>query len=184
MTSNRSKTFLAVSLVGFVTAAVLLLAFDFAGWETTEVSSRTRFLYSADPVNVFRTRVNRDVSTQVRYYVAPINIFGPYAVAIAPVVLVLLYGASVSFQGLRNGIDSIPLQKLRRAFYAAVIAAAVAFVGGGVFELAMQISDPEDWWHDAGFYGGFSAPATAAVFLWLLIRSRSSSESARDSSNT
>ena len=102
--------------MGFVTAAVLLLAFDFAGWETTEVSSRTRFLYSADPVNVFRTRIGRDVNTQVRYYVAPINIFGPYAVAIAPAVLLLVYGAYVSFQGLRNGIDSIPLQKLRGLF--------------------------------------------------------------------
>ncbi len=178
MSSDRSKTFLAVALVGFVTAAVLLLAFDFAGWETTEVSSRTRFLYSADPVNVFRTRVDRDISTQVRYYVAPINVFGPYAVAIAPIVLLLLYGAYVTFQGLRNGIDSIPLRTLRRAFYAAVIAAAVAFGGGVLFELAMQISDPEDWWHDAGFYAGFSAPATSAVFLWLLIKSRSSTESA------
>ena len=170
MLRERSARYAAVALVGCVTAAVLLVAFDFAGWLTIDVSSQTRFRYSADPVDIFRTRVDREVTSQVRYYGASINLFSPYGVVIAPVVALLLYGAYVSFRGLRSGVAAVPLGSLRRAFYASVIASAVLLVGGGVFELVMQVSDPEDWWHDAGFYGGVSGGATAAVFLQMTIR--------------
>ena len=171
MLSDRSAKYLAVAFVGCVTAALMLVVFDFAGWETTNVTSQTRFRYSADPVNIFRTRVDREVSSQTRYYVGSINIFGTYAVVIAPVVALLLYGAYISLRGLRSGLVSLPRRSLRRALYAAVIATAASFVGGVVFELMMQVSDPYDWWQDAGFYGAVSAGATAAVFFQLAIRS-------------
>ena len=108
MLSDRSAMYLAVAFVGCVTAALMLVVFNFAGWETTNVTSQTRFRYSADPVNIFRTRVDREVSSQTRYYVGSINIFGTYAVVIAPVVALLLHGAYVSFRGLRSGVVSLP----------------------------------------------------------------------------
>jgi hypothetical protein len=95
---------MAVAFVGCVTAAVMLVAFDFAGWEEAEVTSQTRFRYSADPVDIFRTRVRRDVTTQANYYVSSVTLFGPFVVVIAPVVALLTYGAYVSFRGLRSGV--------------------------------------------------------------------------------
>ena len=42
--------------------------------------------------------------------------------------------------------------------------------GGLLFEVVLQVTDPEDWWQDAGFYGAVSAGATAAVFFKLAMR--------------
>ena len=89
MLSERSAQYMAVAFVGCVTAALMLVAFDFAGWEESEVTSRTNFRYSADPVNIFRTRVRREVMTRANYYVYSVNPFGPLFVVIAPVVALM-----------------------------------------------------------------------------------------------
>jgi hypothetical protein len=149
----------------------MLVVFDFAGWEEAEVTSQTRFRYSADSVDIFRTNVRRDVSTQASYYVSSVRLFGPFAVVIAPVAILMAYGAYVSFRGLRSGVDSLSYVSLRRAFRAALIATGVSLAGGILFELVMMIDDPYDWWQDAGFYGAVSAGATAAVFFYLIMRS-------------
>ena len=171
MLSQRPAQYLAVAFVGCVTAALMLVAFDFAGWEEDEVTSQTHFRYSADPVDIFRTRVRRDVTTQANYYVNSVYLFGPFVVVIAPVVALMSYGAYVSFRGLRSGVDSLSHNTLRRAFRATLIATAVSLAGGVVFELVMLVNDPYDWWEDAGFYGAVSAGATAAVFFYLTMRS-------------
>ena len=171
MLSERSAQYVAVALVGCVTAALMLVAFPFAGWEEAEVTSKTSFEYSADPVDIFRTRVRRDVSTRTNYYVSSVNVFGPLFVVIAPVAALLAYGAYVSFRGLRSGVDSVSYSSLRRAFLAALIATGVSLAGGIVFELVMLVNDPYNWWEDAGFYGVVSAGATATVFFYLTIRS-------------
>ena len=171
MLSERSAQYMAVAFVGCVTAALMLVAFDFAGWEEAEVTSRTNFRYSADPVNIFRTRVRREVTTRANYYVYSVNPFGPLFVVIAPVVALMGYGAYVSFRGLRSGVGSLSYSSLRRAFLAALIATAASMAGAVVFELVMLVNDPYDWWQDAGFYGAFSAGATAAIFFYLTMRS-------------
>ena len=170
MHPSRSAKYLAIAFVGCVTAAVMLVAFDFAGWETGEFSTRTTFTSRADPVDIFRTRVSRDDRTVANFYYSSVSVYGPYAVLIAPVVALLVFGAYVSYRGLRSGSESVAGNSLRRAFWAAVIAAAAALVGGILFEVVMAVYDPSDWWQDAGFYRGFSAAATAAVFLWLAMR--------------
>jgi uncharacterized membrane protein YjgN (DUF898 family) len=162
---------MAVAFVGCVTAAVMLVAFDFAGWEEVEVTSQTRFRYSADPVDIFRTRVRRDVTQQVNYYVSSVTLFGPFFVVIAPVTALLAYGAYVSFRGLRSGVDSLSYSSLRRAFRAALIATVASLAGGVAFELVMLVTDPYEWWEDAGFYGAVSAGATATVLFYLTMRS-------------
>ena len=126
MLSNRVSQYIAVSLVGCVTAAVMLVAFDFAGWETVKVDVQTRFRYSADPVDIFRTRVRTEVRSGTQYYVSSINVFGPYIIVIAPVVALLLYGAYVSFRGLKDGARSLSRRSLNRAYRAALVAAVVA----------------------------------------------------------
>ena len=161
---------MAVAFVGCVTAALMLVVFDFAGWEEADVTSQTRFRYSADPVDIFRTRVRRDVTTQASYYVSSVRLFSPFLVIITPVAALLAYGAYVSFRGLRSGADSLSYSSLRRAFRAALIATAVSVAGGVAFELVMLVNDPYDWWQDAGFYGAVSAGATAAIFLYLTMR--------------
>ena len=171
MLSERPAQYMAVAFVGCVTAALMLVVFDFAGWEEAEVSSQTRFEYSADPVNIFRTRVRRDVTTRANYYVYSVNLFGPSFVIIAPVAALLAYSAYVSFRGLRSGVDSVSYGSLRRALRAVLIATGVSLAGGIVFELFMMVNDPYDWWEDAGFYGAVSAGATAAVFFYLAMRS-------------
>ena len=169
--SERPARYMVVALVGCVTAALMLVAFDFAGWEEAEVTSQTRFRYNADPVDIFRTRVRRDVTTQANYYVSSVNLFGPFFVVIAPVAALLAYGAYVSLRGLRSGVDSLSYSSLRRAFSAVLIATAVSLAGGVAFELVMLVNDPYNWWEDAGFYGAVSAGATAAVFFYLTMRS-------------
>ena len=171
MLSERPAQYIAMAFVGCVTAALMLVVFDFAGWEEAEVTSETRFRYSADPVNIFRTRVRRDVTTRANYYVSSVNLFGPSFVIIAPVVALLVYGGYISFRGLRSGVDSLSYGSLRRALRAVLIATGVSLAGGLVFELVMLINDPSDWWEDAGFYGAVSAGATAAVFFYLTMRS-------------
>ena len=171
MLSERPAQYLAVALLGCVTAALMLVVFDFAGWEEAEVTSQTRFRYSADPVDIFRTRVRRDVETQANYYVNSVTVFGPFFVVIAPVAALMGYGAYVSFRGLRSGVGSISYSSLRRAFRGVLIATAISLVGGVFFEIFMLVYDPYEWWEDAGFYGAVSAGATAVVFFYLTMRS-------------
>ena len=171
MLSQRPAQYMAVAFVGCVTATLMLVVFDFAGWEDAEFTSQTRFRYSADPVDIFRTRVRRDVTTQANYYVSSVTVFGPFFVVIAPVAALMAYGAYVSFRGLRSGVDSLSYSSLRRAFRAVLIATAVSLAGGVVFEVVMLVNDPYEWWEDAGFYGAVSAGATAAVFFYLTMRS-------------
>ena len=169
--AKRPAQYMAVAFVGCVTAALMLVAFDFAGWEEAEVTSQTRYRYSADPVDIFRTRVRRDVTTQANYYVSSVNLVGPFFVVIAPAAVLLAYGACVSFRGLKSGVDSLSYSSIRRAYRAVMIATAVSLAGGVAFELVMVVNDPYNWWEDAGFYGAVSAGATAAVFFCLTMRS-------------
>ena len=84
MLSQRPAQYMAVAFVGCVTAALMLVVFDFAGWEDAEFTSQARFRYSADPVDIFRTRVRRDLTTQANYYVSSVTVFGPFFVVNAP----------------------------------------------------------------------------------------------------
>jgi len=122
MRPGRSAKCMAIAFVGCVTAAVMLVVFDFAGWETGGFSTRTTFTSRADPVDIFRTRVSGDDRTVANFYYSSVSVSGPYSVLIAPVVALLVFGAYVSYRGLRSGSESVAGNSLRRAFGAAVIA--------------------------------------------------------------
>lgn len=94
------------------------------------------------------------------------------SVIILCLVALLLYGAYVSFLGLRSGETPLALKKLKRAFYGATTVFLGCLIGGMVFMLAMDSVDPLHWMLDAGFYGGFFFGGLTAGLLAIAYRMR------------
>ena len=87
-------------------------------------------------------------------------------------VALLLYGAYVSFLGLRSGETPLPSRKLKLAFYGATTVFLGCLIGSMIFMLAMDSVDPSWWYLDAGFYGGFLCGGLTAGLLAIAYRMR------------
>ncbi len=90
-----------------------------------------------------------------------------------PLAAFLLYAAYVSLRGLLAGETPLPRRMFNYALYAAVFACVYSFLVGGVLLLIAESWSEElnDWWLDAGFYGGSVGGGLTALLLWLVLRS-------------
>ena len=84
----------------------------------------------------------------------------------------LLYGAYVSYLGLRSGETPLPPGKLKRAFYGATTVFLGCLIGGMIFPVIMGPSEEMqihfeivDLWLDWGFYGGVICGGLTAWFF-------------------
>ena len=130
------------SLIATVIGALLLLGLDFAGWY-----ERNQAFESWSYVGLFTGLL------------AFLLVGGTAAL--------LLFGAYVSYRGLRPGASPPPPELVRYAFLASLAALAVVILGGLYFVASMLTDEPEDWWFDGGFYGGLIGSGLAAVFFHL-----------------
>lgn len=149
--NERGSALYTGSLISTVIGALLLLGLDFAGW------------------------YQRSQSVESWGYVGLLT--GPLAfLLIGGTAALLLFGAYVSYRGLRPG-ESPPLPEVvRYAFLASLVALAVVILGGLYFLVEMLSDEPEDWWFDGGFYGGLLGSGLAAVFFHLALRGATASD--------
>ena len=78
-------------------------------------------------------------------------------------VALLLYGAYVSFLGLRSGETPLPSRELKRAFYGATTVFLGCLIGCMIFMLAMNIVDPYQWRFEGGVGGVICGGLTAGL---------------------
>ncbi len=130
------------SLISTVVGALLLVILDFAGW------------------------YERNQAFEAWSYVGLFT--GPLAfLLVGGTAALLLFGAYVSYRGLRPGESPPSAEVVRYAFIASLAALAVVAGGGLYFVIEMLSDEPADWWFDGGFYGGLIGSGLAAVFFHL-----------------
>lgn len=151
MTEQRSGIMAGAFIVTAI-GAVLLLAFDFAGWQYSE-------LYGIQ--TIYRNG-----------YVGLLE--GPYFLVVVAMAAPLIYASYVAYATMRAGGVPPRPNMLRYAFYGTVATAVACVVGGVVFLVSMEASDALDWWLDTGFYGGLVGGVLGAVLFRLVMRSESS----------
>ena len=94
-------------------------------------------------------------------------------VIIGGFVALLLYGAYVSYLGLRSGETPLPPGKLKRAFYGATTVFLGCLIGGMIFIMFMDSVDPTYWELGEGFlYGGVICGGLTAGLLAIAYRMR------------
>ena len=143
--NERPSALYTGSLISTVIGALLLIAFDFAGW------------------------YERNQSFEAWSYVGLLT--GPRGfLLVGGTAALLLFGAYVSYRALRPGESPPSPEVVRYAFLASLAALAVVVLGGLYFVIAMLSDEPADWWFDGGFYGGLLGSGLAAVFFHLAQR--------------
>ncbi|MFQ6029963.1 MAG: hypothetical protein ACE5Q6_21020 [Dehalococcoidia bacterium] len=132
------------ALITSTIGALMLLIFDFGGWYY-----------------------------RVEYAGAELDRYGAVGLLSAyfPLVLVLaaslLYASYVSYTGLRPGNSLANRGQVNRAFWATLVVFLILVAGAVIFAVLMAAQGLEDWWLDAGFYGGAIGSALSAVLLRL-----------------
>lgn len=140
----------AGALITSVVGAVVTLASDFGGWEYDVLYYDSTYLD--------------------RYGALGLTSGLQGALLTAAIVAPLGYAAYASYRGVRPGASHPDRAAIRPAFYAAIAALAVAIVGAVLFAVAMAFEETEEWWLDAGFYGGVLGGGLTALFLRLAVR--------------
>ena len=147
------------SLITSLVGAFLLLAAPFVSWTIKE-----------SWYDYYRERYEYEY-----YYYDIAGLYGESplsSVIILCFVALLLYGAYVSFLGLRSGGTPLPSRKLKRAFYGATTVFLGCLIGSMIFMLAMDSVDPLYWYLGEGFYGGVLFGGLTAGLLAIAYRMR------------
>ncbi len=147
MVQKPVTSYLTGALIAATVGGIMLVASDFAGW------------YYRVPYG----------EVMVDRYGA-VGLFSPYFVVFAAFAVFLFYAAYVSYQGLRTGGDSVPRAALERAYRGTAAVFAGCVLGAVVFVVLVVLQDTEDWWLDAGFYGGAVGSGLTALFLRMATR--------------
>ena len=128
-------------MITSVVGGILLLFTDFAGW------------YNSG------------------YYVNSWGWVGPNLdnpLSVIPFLILsccLFYGTYVSYLGFSD--QPVTFKLINRAFLLSAVVLAVVFIGALIF-VVLEISSDDEWWFDAGFYGGFIGSLLSTVFLYQL----------------
>ena len=148
------------SLITSLVGAIMLLTFPFAKWFIREKW-----------YDYYREEYIRETYW---YYIAGLYGDSPLSsVIILGFVALLLYGAYVSFLGLRSGETPLPPRKLKRAFYGATTVFLGCLIGGMIFIMFMDSVDPTYWELGEGFlYGGVICGGLTAGLLAIAYRMR------------
>ena len=144
MGDTLATPFFIGSLITSVVGSIMLLADDFGGW-----------YYQ---ISYGGTQVDRYGS---------VGLWSVYFPVILVLAGVLLYGTYVSYLGLRPGSPAPSRNIVRRAYLGAVGVFVVMIMAALAFNLIMVAQDLEDWWLDAGFYGGIIGAGLSALLLRL-----------------
>ncbi len=135
---------LMVSAIG----ALLLLLVEFGGWEYSVAYTEGLRLDRFGSVWVFENAL--------------------YFMLLAPIIALLGGVAVVSYLGVRGDRRA---EGLLGYALSASVAALVALVAYAIaFSFVMLSEEPDDWWLNAGFYGGTIGALLAIVFLHLARR--------------
>ena len=132
------------SLITSVIGAVLLLVGDFGGW----------YFQVAFAGN------NLD-----RY--GEVGLLTPYFPVVAALAGLMLYGAYVSYTAIKNEGSIENLASINRAYKIMLGTFIATIVLGIVFVAVISFQDVEDWWLDAGFYGGVVGSGLSALLMRL-----------------
>ena len=150
MSNERSEIpqktiFFMGALIFSAIGGILLLAFDFGGWNG---SNYYLGVYIWGGINAWNS-----------IFSIPILISG----------LMLLYCAAISVLVLWFP-DKIPDKKMIQfGFYFAAIVVTLSVIGGVIFAVDMEIEDVW-WWFDAGFYGGLIGSIFTTVLYFFGLR--------------
>lgn len=90
-------------------------------------------------------------------------------IVFAAIAIALAYTMYVSYSALRSS-EFPPAQTLRNCLLLTTTATAVLFVIAILFLATTLPDEPDDWWLDTGFYGGFVGSGVAAVMFWMAQR--------------
>ena len=139
---SQQTIFFMGALIFSAVGGILLLAFDFGGWNGSNYYLGVYIWGGIDAWNSI--------------FSIPIAISG----------FLLLYCAAVSVLVLWFP-EKIPDKKMVQfGFYAAALVFTLSLIGGIIFGVDMEIEDVW-WWFDAGFYGGIIGSAFTAVLYFL-----------------
>ena len=150
MSSERNQIpqqtiFFMGALIFSAAGGILLLAFDFGGWNGSNYYLGVYIWGGIDAWNSI--------------FSIPILISG----------FLLLYCAAVSVLVLWFP-DKIPDKKMVQfGFYAAAVVVTLSVIGGIIFAVDMELEDVW-WWFDAGFYGGIIGSIFTTVLYFLGLR--------------
>lgn len=139
--NSNTQMFFIGTMITSVVGGILLLFTDFAGW------NGSNYYYGFYSYG----------------YVGP-NLEEP--LSILPFLILagfLFYSTYISYIGFSS--NQITLSEINRAFYLAIIAFVVIFIGALYFIISVTLDDVW-WWFDAGFYGGFIGSGLTIVFLY------------------
>ncbi len=153
--SDPPTTMFAIALIGSVVGIISVVAFDFGGWYE-------RIAFGITPIQRWH---------YIGIFENPIQFIVFAAIAVA-----LGYSGYVSFTAIRS--KSYPKDRLmRNGLLLSAVSAAVLLVIAIIFAAATLPDEPEDWWLDTGFYGGFIGAGVSAAMFWLARRSAKSAGS-------
>jgi hypothetical protein len=148
MTDNQSVPYYVGALITSVLGGILLVVTDFAGWDG---SNYYLGIYEEGWVGI-------DAGGPLA-----ILIFGGLAAA-------LFYSTGLSVFTLMNQDSTLDRKWFQLGILLAIAVAIISLIGGLYFVVSMLSDEPEDWWLDAGFFGGVIGGALTAVFLYLAQR--------------
>jgi uncharacterized protein YhhL (DUF1145 family) len=99
-------------------------------------------------------------------------------IVFAAIAIALAYTVYVYYSVLRS--STFPLgQTLRNCLLLTTTATAVLFVIAILFLVTTLPDEPEDWWLDTGFYGGFIGFGVVAVMFWKAQRASKREQAAK-----
>lgn len=143
------------SLITSLVGAIMLLTAPFAEWTIRE--SWYNYKWEEYEYEYY------DYEIAGLYGDSPLS-----SVIILCFVALLLYGAYVSFLGLRSGGTPLPSRKLKRAFYGASTVFLGCLIGSMIFMLTMDSVDSYCWVLPGGFggvlFGGLTAGLLAIAY--------------------
>ena len=142
----KPRKIFALSFLFSLAGAVMLMAFDFAGWynHTQYVESWSYIgFYEATPVIMF---------------------------LIILVVFFLFYNMIISLKGLQADPYTPTPKALKLGMVFAFLAFLMVLIGFIVFEIEMRDDPPTNWWMGEGFYGGLFGSLLTFILQYMAYR--------------